>query len=253
LDLGLKNKTALITGASRGIGFAVAECLANENCNLHLVATDRLKLESAKKTIEKASKINISTQAVDLSIESELSKLSDKLGEADILINNAGAIPRGGLEDIDDKTLRKAWELKLFGYINLSRMAFNSMRKRRSGVILNIIGAAARNPTYNYIAGSVANVALENFTIAMGKESTKHGVRILGVHPAITDTDRMVGHYEKTAESKFGDKSRWREVLPPLPFDRPTTPLEVANLVTFLVSKKASYSSGIVVDITGGI
>lgn len=132
-------------------------------------------------------------------------------------------------------------------------MAFNSMRKRRSGVILNIIGAAARNPTYNYIAGSVANVALENFTIAMGKESTKHGVRILGVHPAITDTDRMVGHYEKTAESKFGDKSRWREVLPPLPFDRPTTPLEVANLVTFLVSKKASYSSGIVVDITGGI
>ena len=253
MDLGLKNKTAVVTGASRGIGFAVAQCLAAENCNLHLVATDRLRLESVKKTIKETNKINISTQAIDLSIESELPKLSDKLNEADVLINNAGAIPRGGLEDIDDKTLRKAWELKLFGYINLSRMAFSLMKERRSGVILNIIGAAARNPTYNYIAGSVANVALENFTIAMGKESTKHGVRILGVHPAITDTDRMVGHYEKTAESKFGDKSRWREVLPPLPFDRPTTPLEVANLVTFLVSKKASYSSGIVVDITGGI
>ena len=160
MDLGLKNKTALVTGASRGIGFAVAECLAIENCNLHLVATNRLKLESAKDTIEKASKINISTQAIDLSIESELPKLSGKLNEADILINNAGAIPRGGLEDIDDKTLRKAWELKLFGYINLSRMAFSSMKDRGSGVILNIIGAAARNPTYNYIAGSVANVAL---------------------------------------------------------------------------------------------
>ena len=88
----------------------------------------------------------------------------------------------------------------------------------------------------------MANVALQNFTIALGKESQNHGVRVLGVHPSVTETERMVSHHEKQAEIEVGDKSRWREFIPELPFGRPTTAQEVADLVTFLISDRASYT-----------
>ena len=99
----------------------------------------------------------------------------------------------------------------------------------------------------------MANVALANFTIALGKESQNYGVRVIAIHPAITKTERMVAHHEKLAEIKLGDKSRWQEVLPEMPFDRPTEPHEVADMVTFFASSRASYTSGVVVSVTNGL
>ena len=253
MDLFLKDKQALVTGGSRGIGLAVANSLAAEGCHLHLAARTKDDLELASMNIEEKFGVKVETHVSNLSLAADQTSLSAICKNIDILVNNAGAIPRGSIEQIDDKALRESWELKLFGYINLARYFYHYMKQRQSGVIMNIIGAAANNPNYNYIAGTMANAALQNFTVALGKESQNHGVRVLGVHPGITETERMIIHHEKQAEILTGDKTRWQEFVPKLPFDRPTTTQEVADLVTFLVSDRASYTSGVVINVTGGL
>ena len=253
MDLFLKDKWALVTGGSKGIGLSVAKSLAAEGCHLHLASRTESDLKDAAASLRDEFGINVEIHAVDLSRTQDQASLAANCKNVDILVNNAGAIPRGGIEQIDDATLRDAWELKLFGYINLSRDFYIVMKERQSGVILNIVGSAAVNPSYNYIAGAMANVSLHNFTIALGKESARHGVRVLGVHPGITETERMISHHEGLAEMEVGDKSRWREFVPTLPFGRATTSQEVADLVTFLVSGRASYTSGVMMNVTGGL
>src|SRR5690606_449637 len=121
-----------------------------------------------------------------------VARLGSELGTPDILVNCAGAIPRGRLNELDEARWRDAWELKLFGYINLSRSVYGRMAGRGSGVILNIIGVGGERPTAEYIAGSTANAALMAFTRALGGESVDHGVRVLGINPGLVATDRMV-------------------------------------------------------------
>ena len=253
MDLSLKGKNALITGASKGIGLAVANSLAAEGCHVKLASRTESNLNAAATEIRTSHGVKVEIHVADLSQSHDRDILATNSKDINILINNAGSIPRGGLEHIDDAQLREAWELKLFGYINLTRHIYSGMKARGSGVIVNVIGSAADNPTYDYIAGSMANVALANFTIALGKESQLHGVRVLAVHPSITGTDRMISHHKKLAEMQLGDQNRWREVLPPMPFGRPTEPKEVADLVTFLASDRASYTSGVTVSLTGGL
>ena len=253
MDLYLQNKSALITGASKGIGLATAKSLAGEGCNLHLAARNEDGLRKAAEEIINSYGVKVEIHVRDLSLLSDRSQLVNDCKTIDILVNNAGAIPRGGLEQIDDQQLRDAWELKLFGYIHVTREIYSFMKEQNSGVIINVIGTAADNPSYDYIAGSMANIALANFTVALGKESQKFGVRAVAIHPAITKTDRMMDHHKKLAEMEWGDKSRWQEILPDMPFDRPTEPEEVADMVTFFASGRASYTSGVVVSLTGGL
>ena len=253
MDLFLRDKSALVTGSSKGIGLAVAKSLAAEGCHIHLASRTESDLEAAASEIRDIFAVDVIHHVADLSRTQDQASLAANCKDVDILVNNAGAIPRGGIEHLDDAALREGWELKLFGYINLSRYFYRHMKERQSGVIMNVVGGAAHNPTYQYIAGTMANVALQNFTIALGKESQNHGVRVLGVHPSVTETERMVSHHEKQAEIEVGDKSRWREFVPDLPFGRPTTAQEVADLVTFLISDRASYTSGVMVNVTGGM
>tara|TARA_B100000315_G_scaffold259152_1_gene313901 strand:- start:8309 stop:9070 length:762 start_codon:yes stop_codon:yes gene_type:complete len=253
MDLGLENKFALVTGGSKGIGLAIAKILAAEGCNLHLASRTEADLAIAADDIRQSHNVGVEIHSCDLSQKAELDQLAANCADVDILVNNAGAIPRGGLADIDDDGLREAWELKLFGYINLSRHIYGNMKTRGSGVIANVIGSAAQNPSPGYIAGAMANVALQNFTIALGKESPEFGVRVVGVHPALTLTERYRRQLETAAERQLGDKNRWQELQTPMPFGRPTDAEEVANLVAFLVSEKASYTSGVVMNLTGGL
>ena len=253
MDLKLNDKYALVTGGSKGIGLAIARSLAGEGCHIHLAARNGDALEGAAESIRNNHGVEANIHLSDLSKSNDQTTLARDCRNVDILINNAGSIPRGGLEQINDTQLREAWELKLYGYINLTRDIYAEMKERGSGVIVNVIGSAADNPSYDYIAGSMANVALANFTIALGKESQHHGVRIVAVHPSITRTDRMVRHHQQLAEMQLGDKSRWQELLPPMPFGRPTEPKEVADLVTFMASDRAGYTSGVVVNVSGGL
>ncbi|MEK9678317.1 MAG: short-chain dehydrogenase/reductase [Rhodospirillaceae bacterium] len=253
MDLGLKGKWALITGGSKGIGLAIAKVLAAEGCNLHLAARTEADLETVRDEITSGYGVEVEIHARNLAQPQDLQALASACPDVDILINNAGAIPQGTLEHLDDATLRESWELKLFGFINLTREIYPAMKKRGSGVIVNVIGGAAENPTSGYIAGAMANTALANFSKALGKESTFHGVRVVGIHPAMTRTERMDTIHRSLAEQTLGDPERWKEVIPKMPFERPTEPEEVANMVAFMASEKASYTSGVVYSVSGGV
>jgi hypothetical protein len=135
MDLKFPGKTALITGASKGIGRAAAECLAQEGCNVILVSRTTVDLAAANESIaRKADKVRIDTFAADLSDSHSVDRLAAEFLHVDILVNNAGAIPGGTLLDIDERTWRRAWDLKVFGYINMCRAFYALMKARGSGV-----------------------------------------------------------------------------------------------------------------------
>ncbi|MCW5604422.1 MAG: SDR family oxidoreductase [Burkholderiales bacterium] len=252
MELGLKGRTALITGGSRGIGFGVARVLAAEGCNLHLCSRTAADLDAARKQISDAHAVKIECHALDLSSADNAVRLAQACGDIDILVNNAGAIPQGTITGLDDRTWRTAWDLKVFGFINLTREIYRAMCERRSGVIINVIGTAGVRPTAAYIAGSMGNSSLITMSRALGAESPNYGVRVVGINPSSTETDRGVTRWRNDAQKKFGDPERWRELTTGFPFGRPATVDEIANVVAFVASDRASYVTGTVIDVDGG-
>lgn len=252
MDLRLKNQSVVVTGGSKGIGLATAIAFAREGANPTIVSRSPDLLAQAAQTIERETGVTARTLSADLSTSAGIDALMAVAGDTDILVNNAGAIPGGWLRDIDDARLRQSWELKLFGYINLVRAMLARMEARGSGVIANIIGMAGAAPRPDYIAGSTANAALIAFTQAVGAGSTANGVRVFGINPSPTRSDRMEGLLRGQAEKKLGDASRWMELTTQMPFGRMAEPTEIADLTVFGCSALASYLSGSVINVDGG-
>ncbi len=253
MDLGLGGKRALVTGASRGIGEAVARCLAAEGCHVILVARDGERLGQLALDLRAcAPTVEVRTIEFDLREPGACGRLAPQVGPVDILINNAGDIPSGSLLDIDEAAWRNAWDLKVFATINLTREVYRDMCTRRAGVILNVVGTAGERPRGDHIAVSSGNAALLAFSRALGMESVNHGVRVLALNPGASETDRQIARWKKKAAEKWGDENRWREFLAPYPFGRLARPDEIASIVTFMVSERASYVSGTVVTVDGG-
>jgi 3-oxoacyl-[acyl-carrier protein] reductase len=256
LDLELRNKKVLITGASKGLGLACAQGFAAECATVHIAARNGPALRSAAEAITKQFKTAAFAHPTDLSKTENVVALAAACADVDILVNNAGAIPGGSLLDVDDEKWRHAWDLKVFGFINLTREIYKSMRARKSGVIVNVIGIAGERHRANYIAGTTGNAGLIAFTRALGSESVDHGIRVVGVNPGRIETERQIAHFQEQAQREFGDESRWTEirdrVVASLPFKRAGRPSEVSDLVTFLASARASYISGTVVAIDAG-
>jgi 3-oxoacyl-[acyl-carrier protein] reductase len=251
MDLGLRRKTAIITGGSKGVGYGIAERLAAEGCDLVLVARSKDELAEARTRLTKQHDVDVKVHAADLSIEPERIALAEAFPDVDILINNAGAIRHGALDEVDNELWRQYWELKIFGYINLSRAYFVRMKQRRQGVILNIIGVAGERLDSGYIAGSTGNASLMAFTRALGSTSTAFNVRVLGINPGPVLTDKLEIRLRRQAGAA-GDAEKWRELMKAMPFGRAALPQELGNVAAFLVSDCASYVSGTVVTVDGG-
>jgi len=252
MDLNLSGRTALITGGSRGIGLGVAQGLAAEGCHLHLTSRNAADLDAARSKILAAHRVNVTCHALDLSVSENARKLAQACRDVDILVNNAGAIPQGTLTGLDEKTWRASWDLKVFGYLNVARDIYAAMCERKRGVIVNVIGGAGERPTAGYIAGSMANAGLMAFSRALGADSPNHGVRVLGLNPSATATDRGVTRWRNQAQKDLGDPERWRELTKGFPFSRPAEVKEVADVIVFLCSDRASYVSGTVISVDGG-
>lgn len=242
MDLNLQGKRVLVTGGSKGIGLACAEAFAAEGAEVRI----------ASRSPEKSAS-RFPAKAVDLSAKGAAEALADWAGDLDILVNNAGAIPGGSLLKVDEDTWRKAWDLKVFGYINLSRRVYARMKEKRAGVIVNIIGSAGEKLDAAYIAGSTANAGLMAFTKALGGASHADGIRVVGINPGPIATDRLKSLYRQRAETLLGSADRYEELFKDMSFGRPGKPEEIAAAALFLASARSAYTSGTILTIDGGL
>lgn len=250
MDLHLAGKTALVTGASKGIGLACAKALAAEGCHLHLASRTEADLRQAADEIRASHQVNVTVHPVDIAVQGNSERLAAACGDIDILVNNAGAIPPGTIMDVDENRWREAWDLKVFGYINLTRALYPVLKAKGGGVVVNVLGMAGFTPNFAYIAGSTGNAGLMHFTRAMGGRSVDDGIRVVGCNPGLVVTERMITMCKGWAKDKFGDESRWQEVVQQNP--PPGKPEEIADLVVYLASSRASHISGTVINIDGG-
>ncbi len=250
MDMHLAGKRALVTGGSKGIGRASAEALAEEGCDVVLVARDPAALEEAA-AVRSRRQIRVETVTADLSRQAEVERVAAEAGAVDILVNNAGAIPPGGLLAVDDATLRAAWDLKVFGFISLCR-ALYPVLKEQQGVVVNVIGAAGETFEPGYIAGTAGNAALMAFTRALGRGAHTDGVRAVAINPGPVATARLERLLRHRAASELGDANRWLELCKGMPYSRPAQPEEIAAAVVFLASPRSAYTNGTVLTINGG-
>ena len=252
MDLKIAGRTALITGGSKGIGLGSAESLAGEGVNVILVSRTKAELDVAQRKLKDRHQVRVEVHALDMSDSRNVDFLARTCPDIDILVNNAGAIPGGHVEEVVETRWRTAWDLKVFGYINMTRAFFSIMKARKRGVIINILGMAGERMDFNYIAGSSGNASLMAFTRAMGGRSVDHGVRIVGINPGAIMTDRIVTMMRKRAQDTLGDAERFQELFKPLPMGRAGTVQEISDMVAFLASDRSAYTSGTIITIDGG-
>src|SRR5215212_8327503 len=239
MDLGLRGRKALVTGASKGIGRACAEVLAEEGCDIVLVSRTEADLEAVRAKIAGEHNVSVRYFAVDLSDSKNVDRLAAECADTDLLVNNAGAIPGGNIAEIDEARWRQAWDLKVFGYINMTRRFYALMAERKQGVIVNILGAAGENPDFNYIAGSSGN-------------ASRDGLRVVGINPGPVMTERLIALNRHRAQTQFGDPEKWQDMLKGYAFGRAAKPEEIAWMAAFLASDRSGYTTGSIVTIDGG-
>jgi NAD(P)-dependent dehydrogenase (short-subunit alcohol dehydrogenase family) len=254
MDLRLTGKTVLITGASQGIGAGLAKAFAGEGCHVALTARNVEKLEAIAADINaEFPNVTVRLFPSDLTVPGAAEALVAAVGDLDILVNNAGVIPSGSLFDIDEAKWRAGWELKVFGYINLTRLYYPRMKAAGGGVIINNIGNGGEISDPRYIAGSVGNASLMAFTRAMGGSSLDDNIRVVGVNPGPVDTDRIYNMLKKRARDLFNDEARYVELQERYPLGRPAHLYEVTDLILFLASFRAGYVTGTIMTVDGGI
>jgi NAD(P)-dependent dehydrogenase (short-subunit alcohol dehydrogenase family) len=253
MDLNLKSQTVLITGASQGIGEGLAKTFAEEGANLHLTARNLENLERIKAEIAKTGDVDVRLYPMDLAKPGGCDRLVDQVGDVDILVNNAGVIPSGNLFDIDEKSWRDGWELKVMGYINLCRLIYPKMKANSGGVIINNIGNGGEIFDPEYIAGTTGNASLMAFTRALGGHSLDDNIRVVGVNPGPVDTDRIYKMLKYRAKEVYDDEARYTELQQNYPLNRPAHIREITDLIVFLASPRSGYTSGSIFTVDGGI
>jgi NAD(P)-dependent dehydrogenase (short-subunit alcohol dehydrogenase family) len=257
MDLELGEKTALVTGGSKGIGRAVAQVLSAEGARVAICARDKAALEKAAGEIRATTGrevVAISANLADLAeVERTVRTARERLGRIDILVNNAGAIRGGSFLEIPDAQWSDDWSLKLLGYIRMARAVFPLMQEQGGGRIINVVGAAARNPAPTYLTGGAANAALINFSKGLADLGAPHRILVTAVSPAATATARWESLIEQQAKASGKSAEALRaESLAPYKLGRMASPEDVADLVCFLASARASFLTGICITVDGG-
>jgi 3-oxoacyl-[acyl-carrier protein] reductase len=258
METGLGGKVAMVSGASKGIGRAIARRLAAEGAQLSLCARTESSLREAAGEIERTYHAACLPCPADLSqaggIREWVRATLKRFGGIDILVNNAGAAQGGAFLNLPDQAWLESWQLKLFGYIRVAREVFPHLQQRGGGRIINVIGVAGVQPFPDYMIGGAANAALLNFTKALAEEGAPFGILVTGVNPGPIRTERWDGLLVKWGQAKgVSPKEAEAELLKGVPLRRPGTSDEVANLVVFLASELSTYIRGTTIAIDGGL
>jgi 3-oxoacyl-[acyl-carrier protein] reductase len=258
LDSGLGGKVAMVSGASKGIGRAIADKLAAEGARLSLCARGAEQLGAVARAIQDKHGAACLAHAADLNraddIQGWVRATVERFGSIDILVNNAGAAQGGPFLELPDQAWLESWQLKLFGYIRVAREVFPHLVRRGGGRVVNVIGIAGVQPMENYMVGGAANAALLNFTKALADEGAPHGILVTGVNPGGIRTERWDTMLAKWGAAKgVTPEEAERQILRGVPLKRPGTAEEVANLVVFLASELSTYITGTTIAIDGGM
>ncbi|MDM9622943.1 MULTISPECIES: SDR family oxidoreductase [unclassified Rhizobium] len=249
-------RTAIVTGASRGLGQAFAIGLAKDGFALGLCARDAAALEETANAARAAGAPRVVTVVADLSRASAAEKIVGETlaatGQIDALINNAGATKRGDFLALTDEDFLDGFALKFHATVRLCRAAWSSLSDRK-GVIVNISGVGAHTPEPDFTIGGSVNSALINFTKAIAKRAQSSGMRVNTLCPGHILTDRLSRRIDVLAAERNISLDAAREELRIAQgIQRYGTPEEVANVVRFLCSPAATYVHGAVINVDGG-
>ena len=256
MDLGLKGKTAIVTGASRGIGEAIGRVLAEHGVDVCLVARSKDDLERVAADITAKTSRRIVTHVADLSDpkapEAAVKAAVDAFGRLDILANNAGATKRGDFFTLTEEDWAAGYALKFFGAVRMTRSAWPHLRESK-GAIVNIIGIGARVAAAEFTIGGSVNSALVNFTKATADLGQTQGVRVNAMNPGHIQTSRLEARVQATmkAQNISREEAIKRDVAH-LGINRFGDPREIGDLAAYLCSPRAAFMNGSVIDIDGG-
>ena len=255
MEFGLNGKIALVTGSSRGIGRGIALALAAEGCDVMLTGRDTAALEEAAAAIRALGR-RVAFSVIDLREQEAPAKLIEQvrheLGGLDILVNNAGATKRGDFLTLTDADWEDGYALKFFGHMRLARAAW-PLLKERHGSLVTIGGTGARKPTAQFTIGSSVNAAAAAFTKCLADRGKTDGVQVNCIHPSVVETDRTRRRIKAEIERTGKPEQEIRgEILREFNTIRFGTVEDVGNLVTFIVSSRASWLHGATVDLDGG-
>jgi 3-oxoacyl-[acyl-carrier protein] reductase len=258
VDLGIKGRRALVTGASLGIGRAVAEELAREGCDVAMVARTEDTLRRAADDIARATGQRVVAVPADASvpeaiIEAVQQATQELGGSIDILVNNAGSTPEDGIDRVDFPKWQYSIALKQFGYARFAQLVLPAMRARKWGRIVNVIGRSGHQPRPVYLAGGAVNAGLLNFTKALAEDCAKDNILVTGVNPGPIDTPRWRSLREAAARTRGITANQYDgRAIASVPLGRIGTSEEVAAVVLFLCSERASFVTGEIVNVDGG-
>jgi NAD(P)-dependent dehydrogenase (short-subunit alcohol dehydrogenase family) len=256
MDLQLSGKVAFVTGASKGIGRAVAEQLAAEGADVVITARTEQPLMDTAREIAAMTQRQVVAMPGDMSKSDEVERCVNttlkKFGRIDILVTCAGSSPGGLLEDLTEDQWMSSLNLKFMGYVRSVRAVIPHMRERGEGAIVLVVGNDGLKPSYWEMTAGVANAADINFASSVAEQYGRYGVRINTVNPGPVNTDRWDGLEKALARDKKVDQSQAHELaLSSIPFHRLCEPQEVASLVVFLASPRAAFINGAHIPIDG--
>lgn len=256
MELGFNGEVVLITGGSKGIGLESAKLFAEEGCKIAIAARDAGGIESALEAINGSRSTEAFGTAGDMTksedVERVVAETLDRFGRIDVLVTCAGASPGGSLEDLTEEQWYASLHLKLMGYVRACRAVLPHMRERGSGNVVLVVGNDGLKPIHFEVTAGAANAADQNFAAAIAEQYGAHGVRVNTVNPGPVDTDRWDLLEKAIAAGRGMSQADARKLVESsIPLGRICTAQEVANLVVFLASPRASFINGAHVPIDG--
>ena len=252
MDLLLSNKIAIITGASRGIGKAIAETLSAEGMKVVLAARSSKELESLAKSLSNESLIQVVDLRAPESANQVVASTVEKFGRLDLLVNNAGATKRGDFLTLTDEEWTDGFALKFYAAMRLSRAAWPHLQGSKGGII-NISGIGGRTGNAEFAIGGAVNAALMNLTKALADRGIKDGVRVNAINPGSIATERLQTRLRNYAKEKdISLEEAAQRLSREMKIERFGEPEEIARAVAFLASPQAAYIQGAILDVDGG-
>ena len=242
MDLGLKDKRVLITGGSKGIGLACARAFVAEGAKVALVSR-------SEENLRKANVKGAYTVAADLTdaaaAAAMVERVEKEFGAIDVLVNSAGAAKRTDADDLTPAAWRAGMDAKYFSYINVIDPLIKRMGKRGRGAVINIIGSGGKVASPTHLAGGAANAALLLATAGLAYAYASKGVRVVGVSPGVTRTERVAeGLKAEAKRANVSVEQAEKQMVARLPMGRPAEPEEIADIVVFAASERGRYLTG---------